>query len=150
MVKVRALWSKGGFVLKREMGTEGSLECVSRFLLFPGWRPVLRRRHRGVATPAAALRDPKAPAPPASQPPGAGRRARCRGWRRLRLASALSSHLHSKRTSAGGTIVSAWFATLRAAVPSQTERPPSPRPHPARSAATPSSKLLPARFSQPP
>lgn len=45
MVKVRALWSKGGFVLKREMGTEGSLECVSRFLLFPGWRPVLRRRH---------------------------------------------------------------------------------------------------------
>lgn len=49
MDKVRALWSRGGFVLKREMASGGGGACVcpSIFALL-GWLLVPRQRGGGV------------------------------------------------------------------------------------------------------
>lgn len=68
MVKVRALWSGGGFVLKREMGTLGEV-CMSLALSGVAMGPeTAGRRRRGVVNAAAVLPDLTAPAPVAASP----------------------------------------------------------------------------------
>lgn len=57
VVKVRALWSGGGFVLKREMGTLGEV-CMSLALSGVAMGPeTAGRRRRGVVNAAAVLPD---------------------------------------------------------------------------------------------